>query len=131
MNYPTVNAVSLIFINKLPWKVKQLAVQLVERRCRALQSSDDPRIEFWQICKSLLQNCAARKENRNSLQILIFSRDCFWLDLFVLCGVESFVKQYFQLFCPSFSLLSLFSLLTKLTILKTNFLNFVVSAAPV
>ena len=54
----------------------------------------------------------------------------FWLDLLVLCGVESFVKQYFQLFCPSFSLLSLFSLLTKLTI-KRNFEILVVNADPV
>ena len=50
--YPFVNAVSLIFMNKLPWKVKQLAVQLVERRCRALQISYDPQLGFWQICKS-------------------------------------------------------------------------------
>ena len=50
--YSFVNAVSLIFMNKLPWKVKQLAVQLVERRCRTLQISYDPQLGFWQICKS-------------------------------------------------------------------------------
>ena len=49
---PFVNAVSLIFMNKLRWKVKQLAVQLVERRCRTLQISYDPQLGFWRICKS-------------------------------------------------------------------------------